>query len=446
MGCPVHPPGPKSRIPGRLYFQLRRDPLGFLTRAAQRFGDIVHLQVGPRHDCLVNNPEYIKEILVAPEGMARSSARPLKRLLGKGLLTSDGEYHDRQRKLLQPLFNREQIAAWTTVMTGYSARLRDRWQPGSTVDATEEMMGLALAIIIKVVLDLDIEREGAKLLDLLHVICKVSNQNTFPTLGELLSKLPFSSARRLQRSIGELDVILYRMIAERRSNGENHDDLLSSLIGLRDPQDSSLGLTDIEVRDEALTLITAGHETLGNALSWTWYLLSQNSGAEAQLHAEVDRVLEGRLPAADDLTQLPYTEMVFTESMRLYPPVWIFPRRPLHDYKVGEYEVPAGSYFQLCPYVTQRDLRYFADPERFDPQRWAPGEAAKRPRFSYFPFASGPHKCIGESFALAEGLLAIATIAQKWSLRLVPGHPVELAPLITLRSKHGMRMTLHPRK
>jgi len=445
MNCPVHPPGPKSRIPGRLYFQLRRDPLGFLMRAARRFGDIVHLQVGPRHDCLVNNPEYIKEILVAPEGMARSSARPLKRLLGRGLLTSDGEYHGRQRKLLQPLFNREQIDAWTTVMAEYSARVRDRWQRGATIDATEEMMGLALAIIIKVVLDMDIEREGGELLDPLHVICKVSNQNTFPTLGELLSKLPFSSARRLQKSIGDLDVILYRIIAERRSNGEHHDDLLSGLIALRDRQDNSLGLTDVEVRDEALTLITAGHETLGNALSWTWYLLSQNPEAERELHAEVDSVLGGRLPTSADLPRLTYTEMVFTESMRLYPPVWIFPRRPLHDYKVGPYEVPAGSYLQLCPYVTQRDPRYFPDPERFDPQRWAPSEAATRPRFSYFPFASGPHKCIGESFALAEGLLAVATIAQKWSLRLVPGHAVELAPLITLRSKYGMRMTLHPR-
>ncbi len=445
MKRPVLPPGPRSRVPGRLYFTLRRDPLGFLMRGVQRFGDIVHLQVGSRHHCLVNNPEHIKEILLAPEGMTRSSSRALKQLLGKGLLTSEGEYHDHQRKLIQPLYSKQQIAAWTTIMTEYATRLRDRWRPGATVDATEEMMDLALAIILKVVLDLDIEREGGDLLALLQAICKESNRNAFLTLGKVMSKFPFSRARRLEKSIAALDAILYHMIVQRRGNGNGHSDFLSSLLQIRDPENNDSGLTDRQVRDEALTMITAGHETIGNALSWTWYLLSQHPDSEARLHAEVDRVLGGRLPTADDLPRLTYTEMVFAESMRMYPPVWQLTRRPLHDCKVGEYELPARSYFQLCPYVTQRDRRFYSDPESFDPSRWANREAARRPRYSYFPFAGGAHKCIGESFAWAEGILAISTIAQKWSLRLVSGHRVVLAPLITLRAKHGMRMTLHAR-
>lgn len=443
MKCPFHPPGPTSKIPGLLYLSLRRDPLGFLQRAVRRFGDFVHLQIGPRHDCLVNDPEQIKKILLARSGYARSSARALRRLLGQGLLTSDGEYHARQRKTIQPIFQQQQTA-WAAVMLDCAARLRDQWQPGAEVDVTEEMMNLARGIIIKVVLALDLEQEDGALLKVLEVVCKATNQNTFPTLAELLSKFPFSSAHRLRKSIRELDLMLYRMIAERRARPTAGSDFLSCLIAARNPDDGA-GLTDQQVRDELLTMIVAGHETIGNALSWTWYLLSQNPAAEARLHAEVETVLQGRPPTAEDCPRLTYVGMVFAESLRLYPPVWILPRRPLHGSRVGEYDMPAGSYFQLCPYITQRDARNFPDPERFDPERWTPEQTATRHRFSYFPFASGQHKCIGETFSRSEGILALATLAQKWTLRLVPGHRVVLAPLITLRSKYGMRMTLHPR-
>ena len=204
-------------------------------------------------------------------------------------------------------------------------------------------------------------------------------------------------------------------------------------------------MSDEQLRDEVMTLFLAGHETTANALAWTWYLLSQNPEVEAKLHAELDAVLAGNLPTVDDVQKLTYTEKVLTESMRLFPPVWVMGRRAVSSYKAGGFYVPAGSIVLLSQYVIHHDERHYADPEKFDPERWTPEARAARPKYSYFPFGGGPRLCIGEQFAWMEGILLIATLAQKWKLRLVPGHPVAPQPLITLRPKHGMRMTLELR-
>jgi cytochrome P450 len=262
--------------------------------------------------------------------------------------------------------------------------------------------------------------------------------------ADVIDRLPVPKLRRARMARVRLDAIIYRMIADRRASGRDHGDLLSMLLAAQDEDDGGV-MTDQQVRDEAMTIFLAGHETTANALTWLWYLLSGAPDVEAKLHEEVDRVLQGRLPTLADVPSLPYLERVATESMRLYPPAWIIGRRALTDYRVGAYVVPARSIIIMSPYVTQRDPRYYADAERFVPDRWTPEFRAGLPKFAYFPFGGGPRQCIGESFAWMEVILLVATIAQQWQLRLVPGHPVVPQPLLTLRTKHGMRMTAEKR-
>jgi cytochrome P450 len=235
------------------------------------------------------------------------------------------------------------------------------------------------------------------------------------------------------------------MIRERRASGEDRGDLLSMLLLAQDEEDNGGGMSDRQVRDEAMTLFLAGHETTANALTWTWYLVSQHPEVEEKLHAEIDAVLADRLPTADDVAQLRYTRMVLSEAIRLYPPAWAMGRRVLGDYEVPPYRIPANSLIFLSPYVMHHDPRYFPNPDAFDPQRWTAEAQVERPKFSYFPFGGGPRQCIGEGFAWMEGVLLIATLAQRWRLRLVPGHPVALQPLVTLRPKYGMRMVAERR-
>jgi cytochrome P450 len=262
--------------------------------------------------------------------------------------------------------------------------------------------------------------------------------------SEWLEKLPLPKVRRFERARARLDSTIYRIIAERRASGEDRGDLLSMLLLAQD-EDTGGRMTDKQVRDEALTLFLAGHETTAQALTWTWYLLSQNPDCERKLHDEIDSVLGGRIPEFDDLPRLRYTEMVLTESMRLYPPAWAIGRKATAPFQLGGYEIPKGAILILSPYVTQRDPRFFPDPERFDPERWTPENADARPKFSYYPFGGGARLCIGERFAWMEGTLVLAAIAQQWRLRLAPRHRVEPLPLLTLRSKYGMKMTVERR-
>ena len=444
MPNPVQPPGPRHGL--QAYFAFRRNPLDFLTSIAAEYGDIVHMQVGNRHDYLLNHPDHIKQVLMADEGMGRSSAKTFHRVMRDGLLVADGALHHRNRKLLLPLFHHQNLTAWCATFAEHAERLRDRWRAGERRNIAAEMLGLALGIILRLLISLDIEQEGGELLWPLHTICAVGNQNTFPTLLQLLLKRPARGAGRLQKAIGETDAWIYRTIAERRARANGETDILAGLLRLQDPVDGSPAFTDDQIRDELMTLILAGHETIGNAMVWSWYLVAQHPEVESRMHEEVDRVLAGRSPTAADFPQLPYIERILTESMRLYPPVWVFPRRPLQDYEIGGFTAPAGSYFQLSPYVTQRDSRYFPEPEKFDPDRWSSPEAVSRNKFTYFPFAGGMHRCIGEGFAIAEGVLVLATIAQRWRLRLARGQSVEPEAVITLRPRGGLPMTIEARQ
>jgi cytochrome P450 len=268
---------------------------------------------------------------------------------------------------------------------------------------------------------------------------------TMLPFADAIERLPVPRLRRARLARGRLDAIIYRMIADHRASGRDHGDLLSMLLAAQDEDDGG-AMTDVQVRDEAMTIFLAGHETTANALTWTWYLLSTAPEVEARLHEEIDRVLEGRLPTIADTPSLSYVERVVTESMRLYPPAWIIGRRAIDAYAIGDFTAPPRSIFVMSPYIVQRDARHFPDPERFDPDRWTAEFRARLPKFAYFPFGGGPRQCIGESFAWMELILLVATIAQQWTLRLVPGHPVEPQPLVTLRAKHGMWMTAEPRQ
>ncbi|MEW6209244.1 MAG: cytochrome P450 [Acidobacteriota bacterium] len=427
--------------------EFRRDPLNFLTRIARRHGDVVLFYLGPRRIYLVNHPDYIRDVLVThSRNFIKSRGLQMaKRFLGEGLLTSEGDAHLRQRRLAQPAFHRQRINAYAQAMVACSARTSDRWRDGETLDIAQEMMRLTLAIVGKTLFDADVESEAKEIGAALTSIMQLFDRITKP-FPEILNRLPLPSNFRFRRASRRLDETIYRIINERRRSGEDRGDLLSMLLVATDTEGDGTGMTDRQLRDEAMTIFLAGHETTANALSWTWYLLSQHPEVEARLHTEIDEVLQGRLPEADDFARLKYTEMVLAESMRLYPPAWAMGRQVIDDYKIDSYTIPSGTIILMSPYVMHRDERYYTEPFRFDPERWTEEARQARPRFSYFPFGGGPRVCIGEQFAWMEGVLVLAMLAQRWRMRLAPDQDVKPRPLITLRPKGGIQMKTERRE
>lgn len=444
---PPQAPGPRRRVPALNALQMGRDPLTFLTNLATHYGDLARVPLGSETVYLFNHPDLVRDVLVTNHrnfhkgrGLERA-----KMLLGAGLLTSEGDFHLRQRRLAQPAFHRQRVAAYGATMAACAATRRDRWHDGALVDAHKEMMALTLAIVGKTLFDADVEHEAGEIGAALATTFEAFHFGFFLPFGELLERLPLPATLRFRKARARLDETIYRMIDERRRSGTDRGDLLSMLLLAQDTEGDGGGMTDLQLRDEAMTIFLAGHETTANALTWTWYLLSQHPDIEARLHAEIDSALGSRLPTADDLGLLPYTRMVLAESMRLYPPAWIVGRRAIGPFEANGYEIPARSIVLMSQYVAHRDARWFPDPERFDPDRFTPERQADRPKFAYFPFGGGPRVCIGEQFAWMEGIILLATIAQRWRFRLVPGHPVALQPIITLRPKYGMRMQLESR-
>jgi len=423
---------------------MTRDPLKFLMKTAAEYGQIAHFMLGPQHTIFVNDPEHIENVLVAHDWnfVKGRGLKRARRVLGRGLLTSEGNFHRRQRRLAQPAFHKQRIAGYAAVMAEYSERTGNRWSGGETVDIAQEMMRLTLAIVAKTLFDADVESEAGEIGQALTDVLKMFETFSSP-LTDILDKLPTPGNRRIARARERLDDTIYRIIEDRRESGEDRGDLLSMLLMAQDEEGSG-GMSDEQLRDELMTLFLAGHETTANALAWTWYLLSQNPEAEARLHAEINQVLDGRVPSFDDLPRLDYTERVLTESMRCYPPVWVMGRRAVGSYKMGDYTIPAGSIVLLSQYAMHHNERYYPEPFKFDPERWTPQARAARPKYSYLPFGGGPRLCIGEQFAWTEGILIIATLARRWKLRTVSSQPVQLQPLLTLRPKNGIRMVVEP--
>ena len=427
-------------------FEPRGDAIRYFTKCIRDYGDIVFLRFLGVPMCLVNRPDCIESVLVTQHNNFEKSKdyRALRRVLGNGLLTSEGVFWRRQRKLVQPAFHQGRIAAYAEVMVAYTERMVASWKHGQGLDVHEAMMRLTLDIVAKTLFDTDVSREAEDVGAALQVLMsKFFRQAGFALL--LPSFIPIPTTRRLQRAVGQLDKVIYEIIRRRRTSGQTSGDLLSVLLRAQD--DEGLGMTDRQLHDEIMTLFLAGHETTANALSWTWLLLGQNPGVEEKLVEELRRVLSGRSPTAADLPRLTYTEMILREAMRLYPPVWVIGRRGLAPFRMGEYELPAETNVLMSQIITHRDARYFPDPDRFDPDRWKADDPrfVSLPRFAYFPFGRGPRVCIGAGFAMMEAVLLLATIAQRFTLTLVPGQTIEKLPSVTLRPKSGIRVILHRR-
>jgi cytochrome P450 len=411
---------------------------------ARQYGDIVHMKVGNRRDYLLNHPDYIRDVLLAPETMLRSTARSLQHLLGQGLLSTVGDVHRRDRRALQPSFLRTHGEEWAALVVDFTLRLRSRMKTGQTIDVGAEMLRIAQGVIIRLLMAVDTDTDGGALRALLTVITDRTNQATFPSLLKMLLSGPHRGERRLNDAIAVLDRMIYALIAERRAGGCDGSDLLSTMVRMRDGAGEPV-MSDSLMRDQILTHLTAGHETVGNALTWTWFLLARHPDVEAEMHAELESVLSGRTPTLDDLKRLTFTEAVLNESMRLYPPVWVFTRRPVDDFELGGYRVPARSYLQICPYVIHRNARYFPNPDEFEPRRWLNGALADRNPFAYVPFGSGAHRCIGEALASIQAMLVLATLGQEVRLRLHRGSSVRPEGMITIRPAGAVPMAVEIR-
>jgi cytochrome P450 len=442
----VFPPGLKVNL---LLYALSRfrpgDPIRVFKHLAATYGDAAHYKLGRQHVVFLNNPEYIREILVVQNSkfIKERTVQRMKMLVGEGLITSEDPFHRKQRILAQPAFYRQRIAGYAEAIVHRATAFREGWRPGQQIDMAPEMMHLALDVIAKTLFDSDVAAEVQEISSEVNAIMRLYNFLVLIPYAEMLQNYPLPGMRRFRRARARLDAIVYRMIEEHRHDNRDRGDLLSMLLSAR--YEDGGAMPDLQLRDEVMTIFLAGYETIANALTWTWYLLSQNAEAEKRFHAEIDSVLNGRAATLEDISRLKYTEMVLSESMRLYPPAWAMGRHAIEDFEVGPYFMPKGTNIFLSQYILHRDPRYFPDPERFDPGRWTAEAKAARPRFSYFPFGGGSRQCIGESFAWMEGILILATIAQLWRPRLVPGHPVEPQPLITLRPKYGMRMIIEGR-
>ncbi|HET7233051.1 MAG TPA: cytochrome P450 [Longimicrobium sp.] len=439
------PPGPRRGFPLAALAAFRRDPLAFLEGVHREFGDVARWRFGQRRVYLLAHPDLVRDVLVTRhKNFKKSKALQRARvILGEGLLTSEGEHHLRQRRLAQPAFHRDRIAALGDTMVRYAEAAAGEWRAGVEMDVTREMNRLTLSIAGTTFFGADVQGEADEIGQALTHALLAFKRLTNP-LGPLLDKLPLPSTLRVRRAAERLDATIYRMIAQRRASGEDRGDLLSMLLAARDEEGDGGGMTDLQLRDEALTIFLAGHETTANALSWTWHLLAKNPDAEARLHAELSTVLAGRAPTASDVPSLPYTRAVFAESMRLFPPAWTIGREPREEFEAGGYRIRAGSVVLVSPWIVHHDPRWWTEPERFDPDRWTPAREAELPRFAYFPFGGGPRKCIGEGFAWTEGILVLATLAQRWKLRHAPGAQVGRQPLITLRPT-GLRMVAEAR-
>lgn len=435
------PPGPTHRVPGGLTLEFARDPLAFFTNLARTYGDIASFKVAGDPVYFVNHPDLIREVLVAknPSFVKGEGLRVTKPLLGEGLLTSEGDFHKRQRRLVQPSFARDRISTYATMMTDFAGRTSARWTDHGTVDMHKEMMRLTLAVVAKALFDADVEWEAEAIGKALRASIEYFNR-AMGVFGPLTRTFPTPTNVSFRRARSTLDATIHRMIAERRESGAGGDDLLSRLLRAQD--EGGAGMTDEQLRAESMTLFLAGHETTANALSWTWFLLSLHPEVEARLHRELTEVLDGRAPTMDDVYALPVTTRILTESMRLYPPAWILEREATADLVLGGYPVPQGSTVLLSQYVMHRDPRFYPRPEAFDPDRWTTEFRAGLPKYAYFPFGGGPRACVGEPFAWVEATLLLARLAQDWTARLASGASVAPLPRITLRPAHGIPMRL----
>ena len=445
-------PEPPARSLGlfRLLKQSRDNEIAVYSRDAF-VNDASDVKFLFQRFVLLNHPEYIKHVLVTNHQnypKSRLNRQILGRVLGQGLLTTEGKDWHRQRQIVAPAFHHMRIAGLAGIMTECAEATRERWQGaaerGEALDVFREMTALTMEITAKALFSRDVAPSVHEIGRAITVILQTFGK---PSIVDILG-LPEWLPRRRDPEAVEAIALLQRRVCEiitaRRADPGERNDLLSMLLEARD-EETGEGMTDRQLRDEIMTLFGAGHETTAVALTWTWYLLSQHPDVERRLHEELDRALGGRTPTWDDLNRLPYTRMVFEEAMRLYPPAFTMHRTALADDEIDGYKIRAGALITISPYVTHRNPKLWENPQRFDPERFTPEKVKARHRYAYLPFGAGPRVCIGNSFAMMAGRLTLATLARSYHLRLVPGHAVEAQGRITLRPRHGMRMTLKTR-
>jgi len=447
---PAGPPFLPRLLTGRMFRQNATDSM---TDYALRYGDLVHIQVFNRHIFQLNHPDLIEDFLIRDvskhhRGIVMKRA---KIVLGEGLLTSEEPFHMRQRRLAQPAFLRQRIAAYGEVIGQNATAISQSWQSGVVRDLHHDMLELALRIVGKCLFDLDVQsrEEVQRISSSVDAFMGLLPLALMP-FSDIVQRLPIPAMKRIWKGKSDLDAIIYPMIDERRRSPGDRGDLLSMLLQAVDPEDPTDTMSNQQVRDECLTIILAGHETTANALSFALWSLAQHQDIQTRLHNEAVAILGSRSATADDYSRLPYATQVFSEVLRLFPPVWVTVRTCAEPYEIAGYKIQAGSVIAAPQFVVHRDPRFYPDPLRFDPDRFSPEakEAAKsRPRFAFFPFAGGSRQCIGEGLAWMEGVLSLATIARDWRLSPPLGASLGIAlnPAISLRPRDGIPLLIERR-
>lgn len=446
---PCFPPGPKGwPLIGSLP-AFAKDMLGFLEQTARQYGDVSQIMITNVPVYLLNNADDIEYVLTRTNGLEFSKG-PVDTvsalLFGNGLLTSRGDFWLRQRRLAQPAFHRQRIAAYGADMVAYSQQTAVHWQSGQIYDIHKEMMALTLRIVAKTLFNAEIQSgpmaQVGKAMEVVMDTFAAMMKNPFMVIP---LKIPTPANLRFRRAVQELDSTLEAIIRECRTQNKDSGDLLSMFLQVQD--EDGTRMTDQQLRDEMMTMFLAGHETTALALTWTLYLLAQNPSVEAELVAELETVLNGRLPTVADISQLSFTEKVLKEGMRLYPPAWgVDARIADKDSEIHGYTVPKGTAMFISQWVTHRNPRYFAEPERFNPGRWTEAFSKQLPKYAYFPFGGGQRQCIGNNFAMMEASLILATLVQAYHFKLVPGQQIIPQPSITVRPKNGIQMWLVKRE
>lgn len=427
---------------------MHRDPLGFLLET-RRYGEVVGMRFVFSPAYLIYHPEDVKHVLQENHFNYNKDLftyHVLNPVVGSGLLTNDGDSWLHQRRLMQPAFHRKRLATYATLMEEATESMLAGWQvhenAAESLDIAEEMMHLTLRIVGQALFSLDLSQETSTVGQAVTTLVKLLGDYVYAPFPPI--SVPTSRNRHMQAAIHELNTVVSTIIRERHELNTDTGDLLSMLLAARD-EETGEGMNDQQARDEVMTLLLAGHETTANTLIWTWYLLSQHPEVENRLHSELATVLGGNAPTVEQLPDLTYTWMVLQEALRLYPPAWILSRKALADDELGGYHIPQGSMVILSPYATHRHPDFWEQPEVFDPERFTPERVAARPHYAHFPFGGGPRLCIGSNFALMEAQLILATVSQRYQLRLMPDHPVVPEAKITLRPRYGMPMTVQQR-
>jgi cytochrome P450 len=435
------PPGPKPLpIFGNL-LSFRNDQLGYLQQMQQQYGNMAMFYAGRTPVVVCFRPEHVRYMFTEnPRNFTnREMAGNLQELIGDGLLTIDGETHRQQRRMVQPAFHKRRVESYADVMVKHTLEMLESWHEGERLDIARTMQELTLRVVAKCLLNVDLREEASNLgTSFTGMIANpVSLAEGFLRLR---IDMPFTSYGRRMAAKRNVDSFIYKVIEQRRTEKQDVGDVLSMLLTTQDEEQS---LTDTQIHDHIITFVAAGHETTALALTWTFYLLSEHPAIYKKLLNEVQTVLGNDAPTVDTIGNLPYLEWVLNESMRLYPPAWSQGRRAIEAFDLDGYHFPAGTLLMFSQWVMHRQPDIWEAPTEFRPERWDPASGQKVPQWAYFPFGGGPRMCIGMPFAQMEAKLLLATIVQHYRLQLTSGYHPELLPLITLRPKHGMPMTVH---